>query len=260
METHQAILQNNYRRWKKKPLLRRLYREYYARIREHLITPHDGVVVELGSGCGNIQEVIPYCLRTDAFSTTWTDRVENAYELSFPNNSVSNLILFDVFHHLRYSGQALNEFHRVLIPHGRVILFEPCLSVLGLLVYGLFHKEPLGLTTPLKWLAPPGYYMAECCDYYASQANTTRIFLSQSFNDRLSGWEIVVRQKFSAISYVASGGYSKPQLYPDNMLGMMEFLDRLGDMMPWWLCATRLLIVLQKVSASEKDDNSTRSV
>ena len=71
-----------------------------------------GSVVELGSGIGNIKEVIPKCLCTDLFPNPWLDYVENAYALSFGSASVSNLILFDVFHHLKYPGTALQEFHR----------------------------------------------------------------------------------------------------------------------------------------------------
>ena len=59
-----------------------------------------GSVVELGSGIGNIKEVIPTCMRTDLFQNPWLDRVENVYDLSFESASVSDLILFDVFHHL----------------------------------------------------------------------------------------------------------------------------------------------------------------
>jgi len=46
-------------------------------------------VVELGSGMPDIREVIPNCIRTDLFLKPGIDRVENAYDLSFTNESVS---------------------------------------------------------------------------------------------------------------------------------------------------------------------------
>ena len=50
----------------------------------------------------------------DLFSNPWLDRRENCYAMNFADGSVSHLILFDVWHHLRYPGTALREFHRVL--------------------------------------------------------------------------------------------------------------------------------------------------
>ncbi len=92
--------------------------------------------MEIGSGIGNIKHTIPHCLRTDLFPTKDIDQVENVYQLSFSDNSVSDLILFDVFHHLRYPGSALKEFQRVLLPNGRVIIFDPFVhSMLGFIVY-----------------------------------------------------------------------------------------------------------------------------
>jgi len=56
---------------------------------------------------GSIKEVIPDCVTTDLFPNPWLDRQENAYHLGFADGSVSNLILFDVWHHLRYPDQPL---------------------------------------------------------------------------------------------------------------------------------------------------------
>jgi hypothetical protein len=44
---------------------------------------------------------------------------------------------------------------------------------------------------------------------------------------------------------VASGGYSKPQLYPDKAFLLMRLVDRMCDYLPG-IFATRLLVVLEK--------------
>ncbi len=243
-EQHNLEIHRNLERWNSKPALREIYRGFHQLIAQQLAPGIKGLIVELGSGIGNIKEVIPGCIRTDLFPNLWIERLENAYALSFRDTSVADLILFDVFHHLRYPGSALQEFRRVLRPHGRAILFEPCLSLLGLFVYGCLHPEKLGLKEKIEWFAPSGW-SPEDVDYYAAQGNATRIFLRGDFRQNLEEWRVIKKMRLSAISYVASGGYSKAQLYPDAALPLMRRLDRICDAAPA-LFATRLLVVLEK--------------
>jgi SAM-dependent methyltransferase len=241
---HNDEIQENKRLWERKPSLRKSYTVFHRLIARHLSNVPGGKVVELGSGIGNIKEVIPNCVRTDLFPNPWLDQVENAYALSFAKSSVSDLILFDVFHHLRYPGTALEEFHRVLVPNGRVLIFEPRVSILGAVVFGALHPEPIAAREEIKWTAPAGWKPEEV-DYYAAQGNATRIFLRQELQEKLSDWKVVKTVQLSAISYVASGGYSKPALYPDFAYPLMRAIDHLADLCPP-LFATRLLVVLEK--------------
>ncbi|HAV78081.1 MAG TPA: methyltransferase type 11 [Anaerolineae bacterium] len=201
-------------------------------------------MVELGSGLGNIHEVIPDCLRTDLFPYSWIDQIENAYQLSFENETVSDLILTDVFHHLQYPGTALKELNRVLRRGGRVLLFEPCISLLGLIVYGIFHVEPVALTKRIDWLAPDDW-SADKIIYYAAQGNATRVFVNRKFRSGLGQWQSIKTIRLSAFAYVASGGYSVTQLYPTAMLPILKGLEKILDLAPI-LFSTRLLVILEK--------------
>ena len=151
---HNDEIAQNLEHWKKKPSLQKSYRAFHQLIAQNLTDSEHGLTIELGSGIGNIKDTIPGCLRTDLFPNPWIDQVENAYKLSFSDESVSNLIMFDVFHHLRYPGTALTEAFRVCSPGGRLIIFEPCVSLLGRLVYGPLHSEPLALNEEITWQAP----------------------------------------------------------------------------------------------------------
>ncbi|MBD2256600.1 methyltransferase domain-containing protein [Pseudanabaena sp. FACHB-2040] len=242
-------IQQNLDTWRKKPALQQVYRGFHQQIARRLAQLPSGYNVELGSGIGNIQAVIPDCIRTDLFPNPWIDQVENAYQLSFADDAVANLILFDVFHHLRYPGSALQEFYRVLADSGRLLLFEPCLSLLGLFVYGPLHSGPLGLSQAITWFAGAGWFPADI-DYYAAQGNASRIFLRNPSPQLLSGWSVVEVKRLSAISYMATGGYSKPQLYPLFALPLMRAIDAVCDWLPW-LFATRLLVVLEKKPAAK---------
>src|ERR1700730_2279149 len=142
-EQHNIEIQQNREFWRKKPVLRKVYSQFYREIAARLDSAIPGLVVELGSGMGNGKEYVPQCITTDIFSNPWLDRVENAYELSFENETVGHLILFDVWHHLQYPGTARREFSRVLAPNGRIIIFEPSMGLVGRFVFGCFHHEPL---------------------------------------------------------------------------------------------------------------------
>lgn len=234
----------NQERWQNKPILRTIYREFHEAIAKQLSELPNPLVVELGSGIGNIKDVIPHCLRTDLFANPWIDQTENAYELSFPDSTVSDLILFDVFHHLRHPGTALRECWRVLQPGGRLIIFDPFISLLGLIVFGVYHPEPVAWWNEIVWNAPEGW-SAKDSDYYAAQGNATRVFFGRMVKTLLKDWNIVCRQRLATISWAASGGYSGPQLYPDQLYSQMRKLDGIFDFIPG-LFATRTLIVLEK--------------
>ncbi len=241
---HQDLINKNHELWNRKPLLRAAYKDLYQLVEKELSGLPDSKIVELGSGLGGIRDVLPNCIRTDLFPFPWIDRIENAYKLSFEDESLSDLISTDVFHHLKYPGTALTEFHRVLRPGGRVILLEPCMSLLGLIVYGLLHVEPIAITKKIEWLAPADW-SPENLDYYAAQGNATRIFVGKKYRSQLTAWKSVKTIRLSALTYAASGGYSGPQLYPTGMYAFVKSFEKILNWFPP-LFATRLLVVLEK--------------
>jgi len=243
IDLHRDLIDKNYALWQRKPLLRTVYIDLYQTMARHL-SRGNGLSVELGSGMGSIHEVLPDCIRTDLFPYPWLDQVENAYKLTFADGSLANLLMVDVFHHLRYPGTALQEFQRVLQSGGRVILMEPGLSLLGHLVYGPLHVEPIGKAADLQWSAPEGW-SPNNMDYYAAQGNATRIFVEKHFAERLGDWDILEVKRIAALAYVASGGYSGPQLYPTSAYQLMKTIEKLFQPFPA-LFATRLLVVLEK--------------
>ena len=122
-EQHNVEIHENLKSWKRKPILQKIYHGFYVQIASYVSQSIKGKIVELGSGIGNLKMLIPNVICTDMFKNPWIDQVENAYSLSFDSDSVSNIILFDVFHHLQYPGTAINEFHRVLNKNGRIVIF-----------------------------------------------------------------------------------------------------------------------------------------
>ena len=235
--------------WDQKESLRRVYSCFHRTIRRHINWIPNRPIVELGSGIGCIKQVIPECVTSDIFSNPWLDRQENAYRLSFPNESVGNLILFDVWHHLEYPGTALQEFSRVLVEKGRVILLEPAISAVGRLVYGSpFHPEPLGLRQPIHWHAPV-HFEPHHVPYFAAQSRAARIFQKGEITAWQTQWKLLSVEEIVSFAYILSGGFSRPQLYPTCLLSMIQridrFLTRFGT-----LLAARLLVALEKKSSN----------
>ena len=245
IEQHNIEIQRNLEIWNKKPLLRLIYKNFYSEILKFIDKNISGKVVEIGSGIGNFKSVYPDCIATDIFPNPWIDKVESAYSLSFPNNSISHLILFDVFHHLAFLGSALREFKRVLADEGRVIIFEPYISPLGFFVYGIFHHEHIGLFKKINWINSKDENLN--AEYYAAQENATKIFGKNSKwkKEILKDWNIIYNKKYSAISHILSGGFSKPSLYPAGTLPFMQKIEKILDLFPF-LFATRVMVVLEK--------------
>ena len=250
LEQHNIEILENRESWAKKPLLRKVYSQFYREI-GRLMNPHlPGLVVELGSGIGSIKEHIPQCITTDIFPNPWLDRVENAYHLSFDQGAVGHLILFDVFHHLRYPGTALQEFSRVLAPGGRIIVFEPAMGLIGRIVFGNFHHEPLGLEEEIAWVAPGGFSGREPA-YYAAQGNASRVFGTSAFREQLGKWRIAEISYFSGLAYVASGGFRGPQLYPESLLPFLNWIDSVLSRSP--RLASRMLVLLERKDPGDQD-------
>ena len=241
---HDIEIQGNRRAWQRKAQLREVYRGFHGLIASRLDRGVPGQIVELGSGMGSIKEVIPDCVTTDLFPNPWLDRQENAYCLSFGDGSISNLILFDVWHHLRYPATALAEFRRVLAPGGRLIVFDPAASWTGRFIYGLFHHEPIGLGKPVTWDAPPGFKPADA-DYFAAQGAATRIFWRRQDPARRSGWDVCEVTPLSSFEYFATGGFSRLQIGGPGAFRLWRRLDRVLSRWPN-LFAARLLVVLKR--------------
>lgn len=241
---HLREMLSNRAGWEGKPLLRECYTEYYREIGSHLLPESTGPTLELGSGLGLVKKHIPQCQTSDIFPNEWLDRVENAYAINQPNGSLANLILFDVFHHLEYPGNALAEFARVLRSGGRLVMFEPDVSLLSRFIYGLFHHEPLGLDRDINW-ETKDETKEQAVRYYAAQGNAHRVFVKNEDRRWRALWNAVEMKRFSGLRYLASGGFSGPDLCPRFLQPVLIAADHLGQYFPY-VCSARLLVVLQR--------------
>jgi SAM-dependent methyltransferase len=218
---HQTEIERNLRAWEAKPLLKEIYAAFSRRILGLIDPAIPGRIAELGAGIGNLKAFLPGALATDLFPNPWLDLACDGYDLPFRQGSLSHLVLFDVFHHLRAPNAFLREARRVLAPAGRLILFEPYISWSSSPIYGLLHHEPVAWRKPIDRADS----LPRPRDYYAAQGNATRLFFRKEIPSWPEGWEVFHAEAFSCFHYLLSGGYSKPAFYPPAWLGGFQRLD-----------------------------------
>ena len=110
-----------------KKYLYRLYQDWYTLIKENLGNLNS-TIIELGSGGGFLEKIIPQVIKTDIFFHPFIHLAMDGLMLPFAQNSLEALVLLDVFHHMPNVKEFLDEADRTLKIGGRIIMIEPWVS------------------------------------------------------------------------------------------------------------------------------------
>jgi len=101
----------------RKRFLRRLYVEFYQRLAAAFPDGTEGKkIVELGSGGGFIEEVMPGVITSDIIKLPWVQQCFSALEMPFSDRSLDGIVMINVFHHIPDVPQFCCEVARVLKP------------------------------------------------------------------------------------------------------------------------------------------------
>jgi SAM-dependent methyltransferase len=228
--------------WRRRPLLRRLYHDWYELVVTHLSTV-PGKTVELGAGTAHFKDAFPAAVATDVEPTPWADEVVDAERLPYADASLANLVLIDVFHHLAHPVRFFDECRRALALGGRVVMLDPYCSLISTPAYRLFHHEKTDLDAGALADAPE----LEGAPLASNQARATLVFFreAEAFRDRWPELRIVGRRRLALVLYPLSGGYSRRQLVPAALYRPLALLERaLNPLAP--LLAFRCLVVLER--------------
>ena len=238
-----ALLDEHSRAWTARPVLRRLYREWFEAIVARL-SGVGGTSIELGSGLGKLRDVAGTRLvLTDVEPTPWVDAQADALDLPYADASLANIVMVDVFHHLGNVARFLDEAERALAPRGRVVLVEPYCSPVSTPLYRRFHHErtdpavdPFTADTSIEANA-----------LASNQALATLVFFRhvERLRRRWPALRIVERKRFALVLYPLSGGFSRPSLIPARAYSPLRVLETLLRPLAPAL-AFRCLVVLEK--------------
>lgn len=241
---HQLIDTKNRIIYKKKLLSKKLYEDYYKLIKKNLFKKKFKIL-ELGSGGGNIKKIIPDCITSDQFKSEKIDKKINIYNIKLKKNSISNIIIIDVFHHLELPSLALKEIKKVLIKNGKLIMIEPAMGFIPRIIYKLFHYESNGFNYKINWnkTSKKGLNKKK---YFAAQSLPWRAFVMREL-DLKSNFKVNKIEIFSDFSFLLSGGYSYPAFYPLSFYPIIKYIDLLLTFLSKRLFGARMLIVLEKI-------------
>ena len=166
------------------------------------------MVVELGSGGGFANEVVPGLLRTDVAAAPGVDLVVDATAMPFADGSLRALLMMNVLHHIADVDLFLAEARRCLAVGGRLLIVDEFPGVPGRVMLKYFHHEGFDDTTPSWRLSSSGD---------ANGALAWMIFFRDraEFESRYPELRIAAITPHTAVRYWLSGGLKMWSLLPD---------------------------------------------
>lgn len=242
LEQHRAV-------WERKSSLRRVYESYFRYILEFCSSLRP--ITELGSGPGFFKTFCPEIIATDVAPTPWIDAVVDGCCLPYRDNSVGNIVMIDVFHHMARPMQFLKEAARVLKPGGRIVMIEPWSSPLGYCFYRYIHHEDADLgVDPLQPFASDKNAFdgnaALPMMFFDNRASQMRDLIARE------GLRVAHRKCMPALSWLLTGGFRPYDLLPGPMARCADLMDWLLAPVSRW-CALRAIIVVEQPADASKD-------
>lgn len=228
--------------WKTKPVLRAVYGDFYDRI---AAACSPGPTLEIGAGIGNLPEKLPDVIGSDIQFGPWLDLVADAQRMPFGENTLGNIVMVDVLHHIEHPLNFFREAAHVLKPGGRIVMIEPGITPLSWAFFNFIHEEPVIMSAdPLTSGAPDPARNP----YDSNQAVPSLI--ATRHRDRFHQLmpDLMIKQVkwFSPVSYPLSGGFKRWSLLPTPLARPLMALERGIEGVLGRLTGFRLLLIIEK--------------
>jgi len=229
--------------WDRKPVLRTVYNDFYDRIVDAC---KPGLTVEIGGGIGNLKQRLPNVVATDIQFARWLDCVADAHCLPFANDTIANIVMVDVLHHIEFPVSFFREVSRALRGGGRLIMVEPAITWGSTLFYRMLHHEPVRMSVdPLAEGIPD----PRRDPYDSNQAIPTLIATREHarFGRLFPQLKIVRVNWFSFVVYPLSGGFKPWSLISETVADRVMRVERAVEPFLGRLAAFRMMLVVEKL-------------
>lgn len=236
-----GILKKHKDIWENKKIIREVYIGWFKKIIKDL---KEGKTIELGSGTGNFKDFKPDVITSDIEKRKWLDMCFDAHVMPFDNQSIDNIVMIDVLHHLSNPMVFFREASRVLKRSGRIVLVEPYPTPFSLVIYRKYHPEPFIMNV--------NYFKKKYIDkkdpWDANQAIAYLLFFKnrKRFLEEVNNvFRIKKIHLMSCILYPASGGFENKALVPNLLIPFLKISEKI--LIPLRrILAFRCYIVLEK--------------
>ncbi len=204
-----------------KPFLRQLYQKWYLMISESLPDNISGPVLELGSGGGFLNEIIPDLIASDLFPVPKLDIIIDGRDFPFSESCFRSIVMVDVLHHIPDTPSFFRNASRCLKTGGALIMIEPWTTCWSKLIYNYLHHEPFDIHTK-KWNFPEGGPL--------SQANSALPWIifkrdRKKFIRTFNQLHIKKIQLHTPFSYLLSGGVSFRSFIPGSFFEICSMAE-----------------------------------
>lgn len=230
------ILQNA---WQKKKSLQKAYLRVFESIKGALAP---GTVLEVGSGIGKLKNFLgDRCTATDIHFHETINVICDGLQLPFCDNSYSNVVAVNVFHHIKSPFSFLQELNRVVKYRGKIILVEPYMTHFNRILFKYFHHEP--------YVSKLDRSVDLYENRYYQKGNNA--FGHWFFNDNwalveqnLRGIELHEKRLLGSIIDSLNGGFCHQSVLPDCLCRVLSRLRRILSVNR--LDASRFMVVMKK--------------
>lgn len=204
-----------------KALLKKFYEEQYDFFLSELKNIPAGILLELGSGGGFLKERLPSVVTSDVVPLNSVDRVMCATQLNFLNESLSAILMLNVFHHISDVNLFLAEANRCLLPGGKIVMVEPANSLWSRLIFRNFHHEDFDPCKESWDISGDGRMSG------ANGALPWIVFCRdlERFNEKFPELCVSSCYNVSPFLYLLSGGVSVRQLCPGSAYPLVHKLE-----------------------------------